>query len=611
MPTDNEDVLFGNALQYHVRGDLTTAADHYKKILRVFVDHAESLHHLGLIYLHHRQYEDALSMIQRSCQVKPKQPNVLSNLGYCLNILTRYEEALEVCEEALAIDSGSHAAWTNLGNSQRGLGFLEKARFSHEKALTIFPDNPRYLYNLGSIYFDLGDYEQAKVLFEKCLAIDKNSPEAQNNLAASFIKLGVPDAALNCLTSAIKLKPDYAEAWDNQGNALNNLKRYEDALNSYERAIELKPDYAEAWYNRGNTLTDLMRYEEALTSYDRAIQLVPEYADAWYNMALLQLKLRQFAAGFNNFRWRWKTADFKSHWINSALPLCNPSSLKGRVLLWAEQGLGDEIFYAGMLPLVNDKCSGVTLSLDKRLHAIFKRSFPSIELIDREKITLGKLDACYQSQAPIGDLGYLLKLNEEDIRRSRKPFLLSNPERVASIKLSETFTARALTCGISWRSSNKYVGDEKSLSLEQLVPLLQSTQFTFINLQYGDVDPDVHWAKEQLGVNIHQIEELDLFNDIEGLLALIASCDIVVTTSSVTAHLAGSIGKRCCVLVPFSKGKIWYWHLNDDMSFWYPSIKVFYQDHPSDWSDTVLQASKWLTEPSSKLKEQVLGSSHR
>jgi tetratricopeptide (TPR) repeat protein len=604
MPPNDADVMFASALEHHVRGELQTAAANYKRILQIFGDHAESFHYLGLVYLQYGQYSDALIMLQRSRQIKPDQPTILSNLGYCLNALAKYEEAVEVCVEAVSIDRANHAAWTNLGMSQSALGFLEKALISHEKALNIFPSNPKYVYNLGNIYFNLGSYHEARALFERCIALKEDFPEALNNLAACFIKLRLPEAALQCLDSAIKLKPDNAEAWANQGNAHNELKQFHRALTSYDQAIQLKTDCAENWYNRGNTLTDLRRYQEALTSYDRAIKLVPEYADAWYNLALLQLKLHEFAVGFRNFRWRWRTPDFQGHWIKSSLRLCDPSTPKGRLLLWAEQGLGDEIFYAGMLPLVINKFSGVTLSSDKRLHSIFKRSFPGIELIDRGERALEKFDDYCDYHAPIGDIGHLLKLSESDIISCRQPFLLTDPERTARVKLNKIFLEKKLVCGISWRSFNKYVGDEKSLSLEQFLPVLQSTQFSFVNLQYGDVAQEIHYAKKQLDVELHQIKQLDLFNDIEGLLALIEACDIVVTTSSVTAHLAGSIGKRGCVLVPFSKGKIWYWHLNEELSFWYPSLRIFYQDHPSDWSDTVLQVSKWLTESCSTLQEK-------
>ena len=139
-----------------------------------------------------------------------------------------------------------------------------------------------------------------------------------------------------------------------------------------------------------------------------------------------------------------------------------------------------------------------------------------------------------------------------------------------------------------------FFGSEKSIGLPQLEPILKNPKFEFINLQYGQVHTEIQKAKDRFGVTVHQTKALDIYNDIDGLLALINACDIVITASNVIAHLDGSIGKKGCVLVPFSKGKIWYWHLNDVSSFWYPSLRVFYQIDRYGWSTTISQMQKWL-----------------
>jgi hypothetical protein len=162
--------------------------------------------------------------------------------------------------------------------------------------------------------------------------------------------------------------------------------------------------------------------------------------------------------------------------------------------------------------------------------------------------------------------------------------------------LSVPFTSDKIVCGLAWSSINKDFGNEKSIDLIELEPILKNPKLEFINLQYGQTHSDIQKVREHFGIDIHQIEGLDIFHDIDGLLSLIQACDLVITTSNVTAHLAGSIGKKGCVLVPFSKGKIWYWHLNDLYSFWYPSLRVFYQDNPDGWISTVNQMINWIQE---------------
>lgn len=268
--------------------------------------------------------------------------------------------------------------------------------------------------------------------------------------------------------------------------------------------------------------------------------------------------------------------------------------MTGSVLLWAEQGIGDEILYASMLAPALEASPGITLSADVRLHPIFRRSFPGVALMDRRQTDAATLDDGFDAQAPIGDVGHLLGLDGEKIRQSRTPFLQPDPDKSAQFRASLPRAAGQRVCGIAWRSANKDFGAEKSMDLADLAPLLTNPGLSFVNLQYGDVDAQIRQAQDTLKVSIHQAPGLDVFNDIDGLLALIDACDLVVTTSNLTAHLAGSIGKRGCVMVPFAKGRIWYWHLRDTFSLWYPTLRVFYQEDPTSWSTTIDDVARWV-----------------
>jgi ADP-heptose:LPS heptosyltransferase len=127
------------------------------------------------------------------------------------------------------------------------------------------------------------------------------------------------------------------------------------------------------------------------------------------------------------------------------------------------------------------------------------------------------------------------------------------------------------------------------------LPIFTIKNITFVNLQYGDVKEEIQHVKSTLSVDVHQVPGVDVFNDVESLLALIDACDVLVTTSNVTAHLAGSLGKRAAVLLPYnSTERPWYWHENDKYSFWYPSLQLFYQDNPLTWDQTIEKCSDWL-----------------
>ena len=149
--------------------------------------------------------------------------------------------------------------------------------------------------------------------------------------------------------------------------------------------------------------------------------------------------------------------------------------------------------------------------------------------------------------------------------------------------------------GLSWKSSNRRFGPEKSLRLVDLAPVLAGPGLRFMNLQYGEVAPDIAAAQAELGIGVHEAAGLDIYNDIDGLLALVDACDVVVTTSNLTAHLAGALGKRAVVLVPAGRGCLWYWQggTND---LWYPSLTRVAQPRIGDWQPAITAAAAWVRE---------------
>jgi ADP-heptose:LPS heptosyltransferase len=136
----------------------------------------------------------------------------------------------------------------------------------------------------------------------------------------------------------------------------------------------------------------------------------------------------------------------------------------------------------------------------------------------------------------------------------------------------------------------------KSLNLIELAPLLLIENVEFVSLQYGSTKGEIEYIQKIIGKKIHTIDELDIYNDIDGLLSLISDCDFVVTTSNITAHLTGSIGKKGMVLLPFSKGKIWYWHSGEGQSTWYPSLQLASQTQMNDWTYPIQKCKDWILE---------------
>ena len=553
---------FQKALALHQSGRIDAARTLYREVLAAEPRHFDSLHLLGLSTVQSGETEAGVALIRAALMVRPDVAEACYNLGNALLTLKRPAEALD----------------------------------SFNRALQINPSDAQCQFETGNALNDLKRTDEAILRYDEAIRLDPRYAEAHNNRGIALKDAGRFEEAVTSYDTAIALRPRYTEAHSNRGNALKELARFEEALACHDRAISLKPDYAEAHYNRGNVLGDLKRYEEALGSYDQALILRPDYAEARHNKALLLLGRGRLREGFELYPARWQTASFVGGNFRGKVPRWDGRTQQGQLLLWGEQGVGDEIFHASLLPLVPQDGIRITVAADKRLHAIFRRSFPYASVIDSSTLAMQK-DADYTAQAPVGDLGGILGLDAEMLAARQTSFLRVDEARREALRKAPGFPERGPVVGLSWKSSNKKFGAEKSLRLSDLAPILSVPGVSFVNLQYGEVAAEIAEAREAFGISVHEVQGLDVFNDIDGLLALIDACDVVVTTSNVTAHLAGSIGKKAVVLVPAGKGCLWYWQGGSN-DLWYPSLTRLAQQRVGDWGGAIAAASAWLKDNS-------------
>ena len=590
--------IIHEGLVYHAKNKdlLLSLVEIYKRIISLNKNYAEVYVNLGNVYRELNMYEESLAAYNNAIILKPNLAEIYANRGNVLQDLKKYQEALEEYDKAIAIKPDYAEAYSNKGNALKELLIYEEAIENHTKAIEINPNYAEAYINRGLILGELNLFEQAIINYEK----------------------------------AITLNSDYSEAYYNRGNALRMLKRFDVALESYDRCIEINSGYAKAYLSRGIVLTELRLLDEALASNDRAIEINPDYADAYLNKSLLLLLLGDLKTGWDLYAWRWKVENLElikqdlpqPIWVrlNEGLNLykewkciiktefskkletnipardSRTASKKIKILFWAEQGIGDEIFYFGMLNNFAKINAQVTVSADVRLHALFKRSMPEVEFIDKKEITKVCDEIAFDYQAPIGDIGHLCSVAKLLEHQSPKPFLSINNFRSSDFENKNHFLSEKFVCGISWKSNNNDIGIAKSLNLIDLFPLLSIENVVFVSLQYGSTADEIEFVEKNIGIKIHKIGDLDIFNDIDGLVSLISLCDLVVTTSNITAHLTGAIGKKGMVLIPFSKGKIWYWHSGVGPSLWYPSLELVSQSQMNDWTDPINKCKAWVLE---------------
>lgn len=537
------------------------------------------------------QAEEALACFDVAVRLDPGLAEAHNNAGIILKEARRFEEALLCYDRALRLKPDYAEAHTNRGNVLKELGRAAEALACHDQAIGLRPRHAEAHSNRGNALAQLKRFEDALASHDRAIALKPGYAEAHNNRGNVLKELERHDEALASFDRAIALKPTYAEAYTNRGNVLKDMKRHDEALASHDKAISLRPGFAEAHNNRGNLLKDLDRIGEAHDSYAAAARIDPSHVMARYNMALLDLQRHDFRQGFDLYRLRWE-ADRNDRGPHTTIPAWDGSASDGEVLLWAEQGIGDEVFFASMLSLIDLDRVKIALSADKRLHPIYERSFPGVRLLDRSA-TRNAIAGDYAAQAPIGNLGHILHVDEMSLARRHDPYLMADAARTASLRQANPLPPGNIICGLSWKSGNRKAGGDRSIALSELRAVLQVPGVTFVNLQYGDVAAEIEGVRQHLDADMRSIEGVDVYNDIDGLLALMHMCDTVISIDNLTAHLAGAIGKPSCVLVPIGGGRHWYWG-GESQSLWYPSLELIYQRRIGDWGAPIERAVQRL-----------------
>jgi hypothetical protein len=241
--------------------------------------------------------------------------------------------------------------------------------------------------------------------------------------------------------------------------------------------------------------------------------------------------------------------------------------------------------YSSMLREID---GNISMLLDKRLIKLYERSFPNIKFFDiKEK---GEINIDFDEHLPIGELGGLFRQNVDSFKNNQK-YLIADKIRSENIKkIILDKEEKKLLCGITWKSENSKIGKKKSLTLNDLLPIVSNnTKIQFVNLQYGDVEDEIKVFNKNNNTNIINYSEIDNFNDIDGHASLIEACDILVMSSNSSAHIAGALGKKIHLLVPSSRDVLWYWcNNNNSKNLWYPSINIYQQTIPDNWKDEIL-----------------------
>ena len=423
---------------------------------------------------------------------------------------------------------------------------------------------------------------------DHALKITKKFPDFYYGWKALGIilkQIGNISESLRVTKKAIRLNPKDPELYFNLANIFLLLKKFLDSKQCYEKAIKLNPNYAEAYNNLGITLRELENLDDSEKALRKSIEIDQNYSDAYINLSKTLYLKKNFKSAFELSEWRWEKDYLIGKKIVSSRPIWN-GQRNSKILVWKEQGIGDEIMLFSMLAELRLVSKKIIVYCDKRLIPLLSRSF-SKDIIYHSNIKNISEDD-YDTQISVGSLLQFFRTDLNSFKISAKGYLKSDEEKTKKIKKKLKKNCDYKIIGISWKTySNLRMASYRNILLKDLVDIFNKKNVKLINLQYGEVSNEINFVKKQMGIEILDLKEIDKKNDLDSLASLISACDLVISIDNLTVHLAGSLGISTKLLLPYNMDT--RWGLERNKSFLYDSVNIYRQTKLGDWSEILKQ----------------------
>ncbi|MGP8254048.1 MAG: tetratricopeptide repeat protein [Terracidiphilus sp.] len=540
-------------------------------------------------------FTQALHQYRHALGLRPRYAEAEFATGFALNRLGRAVEAEARYRRAITLRPSYAAAWINLGSLLREQGRDLAAEAALRRATHLSPDLVSGWINLAALERERKHFSAARDCLRRALALDP--AQIETLIAWCQLQLAASDTsgAREWARWALAVDPNHAEAVNQFGIVLHNERRFAEAVAEFERAEALGSKGAAS--NRGNSLLEMGRICDALQAHQGAADLDPESAGAIYNLALTQLRLGEWRRGWSAYESRWHFREVHRVPRTFACPRWRGEPLSGqRILLHAEQGLGDTIQFSRYACLVIARGGFPVLEVqppvEHLLHslAVVRAGLAQVRLLATPRID-------YELECPLMSLPAVFSTTVETVPWPGA-YLGAEPDDICAKRAQFSNLDPVPRIGIAWAGNPRYRADaQRSVHLRALLRLLHSIRANWISLQKGDPAGQIG----TLGVatlprGVHFADGSSRDRDLAETAALVATLDLVITTDTCIAHLAGAMAKPVWILLPWLSD--WRWMQQLDTTPWYPTARLFRQSSPGDWAgvlDRVIAESGALT----------------
>jgi len=574
LDPSNAEIHFNLGVARQFVGRLTEAAESYREALRLQPSRPETHNNLGYTLLGQGLLDDALTSLDQALRLRPEFAEAIANKGEALLLRGAMAEAEECLRHALRLRPDFPEANNHLGVVLRSQGRLDEAEACFHQVLRVRPDFAGAHNNLGRVCEDRGRLDEAAARFRLAICYQPDDALIHTNLANVLVTQGKAVEALPFHQKAVQLQPAQAILHSNLSHTLTLLGQLDEAEACCREAIRLQPDLVDAHHNLAITLAAQGHIDQALTANEKALLLQPEHPGARNCRALWWLQTGDFEHGWPEYEWRWRIRGVSPRQLPQ--PLWDGSPLDGRtILVHAEQALGDTLQFLRYLPLVNERGGRVVMECQAPLEALL-RNCPGIDQLIVRGSSLPECDV----QAPLLSLPAIFGTSCSTIPAS-VPYLFADHELID--RWRRELHGSDFKIGIAWQGNPGFPGDRlRSIPLAQFAPLARASGARFFALQQGT-------GREQLRGLTSSFPVTDLGPRLDAggafidTAAVMKCLDLVVTSDTAIAHLAGALGVP--VWVALSIGPDWRWMINREDCPWYPTMRLFRQRRLYDWGE--------------------------
>lgn len=541
--------ILQQAVEWHRAGRLPEAEAAYRQALTLDPRNSDAYNLLGLIAQAQGRSDEALFCFDQAIHALRRHASAYFNKAKLLADLGRNAEAVKAYRKAIDLQPDYADARLNLGALLRNQGNLKEA-ISVLRAMTSqHPTDARGYYNLGRVLAEAKEWALGEAALIKAVVLQPSFTDALLTLAKLFADTG----------------------------------RLPDAIATARKAVVSAPANSTAHANLGTYLSHMGDDKNAIIALDRAIECDPGNANARVNKGVINLSRGRLGEGWNDYAFRAQSdGDFKFRKLDLPWPRWNGEPLKDkRIFIWNEQGLGDEILHAGMIPEIAAEAEACLVACSPRLIGLFRRSMPGVEFLPLDEVLRDARRLTFDYQASALDLGRWRR-RAFNAFPNRLSYLRSDPLQTAQFRRRYFESAKEtdLLVGFSWRSFASHIGDLKSPPVEFWRPLFDAADIKLVSLQYGPVDvleEDMAQFRRVCGYAPMIDLSVDTSGDFDPLAAQVGALDVLVTVSNTGAHLGGALGVPTWVFVPQGRAELWYWFRGRTYNPWYPVIRCIPQ----------------------------------